>query len=167
MANFNKVILAGNLTRDPQLSNLPSGMAVCEFGIAVNRKWRPKEGGDMREEVCYVDLRAYGRTAETISQYMQKGKPLLVEGRLKYDQWEAKDGGKRSKLYVVVDNFQFIGAPSGDRSGGGGGRDYGEGRPARNDRPAARPAPAAAPSYDGADEMPPMDGGGGGDDVPF
>lgn len=113
MANFNKVILAGNLTRDPQLSNLPSGMAVCELGLAINRKWRPQGGGDMREEVCFVDLRAYGKTAETIAQYMQKGKPLLVEGRLKYDQWEAKDGGKRSKLYVVVDNFQFLGSAQG------------------------------------------------------
>ena len=171
MANFNKVILAGNLTRDPQLSYLPSGSAVCELGMAINRKWRPADGGDMREEVCFVDLRCYGKQAETLNQYMSKGKQLMVEGRLKYDSWEAKDGGgKRSKLYVVVDNFQFLGAPGGERGAGGergerppaGNREYGENRgPAR---PAARPpARAAAPSNEG-EEMPPMDGG---DEVPF
>jgi len=166
MANFNKVILAGNLTRDPQLSYLPSGSAVCEMGMAINRKWRPQDGGEMREEVCFVDLRCYGKQAETLNQYMSKGKQLMVEGRLKYDSWEAKDGGgKRSKLYVIVDNFQFLGAPGGERGGErpAGGRDYGESRgPAR---PAARPAArATAPAGEG-EEMPPMDSGG--EDVPF
>ncbi|HUN79962.1 MAG TPA: single-stranded DNA-binding protein, partial [Phycisphaerae bacterium] len=97
MASFNKVILAGNLTRDPQLSYLPSNTAVCEMGIAVNRKYR-LQNGEMKEEVNFVDLRAYGKQAETLNQYMNKGKPLMVEGRLKYDQWEGKDGQKRSKL---------------------------------------------------------------------
>lgn len=162
MANFNKVILAGNLTRDPQLSYLPSGSAVCEFGMAINRKWRPADGGDMREEVCFVDLRCYGKQAETLKQYMSKGKQLMVEGRLKYDQWEAKEGGKRSKLYVIVDTFQFLGAPGGGDRQSGGGREYGESRgPARQEsRPAAR---VSAQSGEG-DDMPPMDGG---DDVPF
>lgn len=108
MANFNKVILAGNLTRDPQLSHLPSNTAVCEFGIAVNRKWR-SQSGEMKEEVTFVDVRAYGKQAETINQYMTRGKPLLVEGRLKFDAWETKEGQKRSKLYVIVESFQFIG----------------------------------------------------------
>lgn len=108
MANFNKVILAGNLTRDPQLSHLPSNTAVCECGIAVNRKWR-SQSGEMKEEVTFVDLRAYGKQAETINQYMTRGKPILIEGRLKFDSWESKEGQKRSKLYVIVENFQFIG----------------------------------------------------------
>ncbi|HPF40715.1 MAG TPA: single-stranded DNA-binding protein [Phycisphaerae bacterium] len=149
MANFNKVILAGNLTRDPQLSVLPSNTPVCEFGMAINRKWRGQEG-DMREETCFVDLRAFGRTADTINKYMSKGKPIMIEGRLKYDQWEAKDGGKRSKLYVVVDNFQFI-----DSGGGGGGGGRG-GSASRSDRNA---------DYD---EMPPVASGAeNADDIPF
>src|SRR5215475_9078201 len=108
MANFNKVLLAGNLTRDPQLSYMPNNRPVCEFGMAINRKWKA-ESGEMKEDVCFVDMRAYGRQAETLNQYLNKGKPLLVEGRLKYDQWESKEGQKRSKLYVIVENFQFIG----------------------------------------------------------
>lgn len=108
MANFNRVILAGNLTRDPQLSHLPSNTAVAEFGMAVNRKWR-SQSGEMKEEVTFVDLRAYGKQAETLNQYVTRGKPLLVEGRLKFDQWTNKEGQKRSKLYVIVENFQFIG----------------------------------------------------------
>lgn len=123
MANFNKVILAGNLTRNVEVTFLPSGAPVGEFGLAINRKWKPADGGDMREEVCFVDCRIYGKSAETLKQYVSKGKPLLVEGRLKFDQWEAKEGGKRSKLYVIVDTFQFL---------GGGGR--GEGRQAPGER---------------------------------
>ncbi|MBN2019100.1 MAG: single-stranded DNA-binding protein [Sedimentisphaerales bacterium] len=111
MANFNKVLLMGNLTRDPQLSYLPSQTPVVEFGIAVNRKWTSKEG-DSKEEVCFVDCRAFGRTAENINKYLHKGQPLFVEGRLVYDTWTAQDGSKRSKHRVHVDNFQFIGAPA-------------------------------------------------------
>jgi len=85
MANFNKVILAGNLTRDPQLSYLPSNTPVCEFGMAINRKWRGQDG-QMREEACFVDLRIFGRQAETFNQYMSKGRAVLVEGRLRLDQ---------------------------------------------------------------------------------
>jgi len=158
MANFNKVILAGNLTRDPQLTFLPNGTPVAEFGMAINRKWRPQDGGEMREEVCFVDLSCFGKQAETLNKYVSKGKPLMVEGRLKFHQWEAKDGSKRSRLSVVVDNFQFLGGPGGERTGG----EYNENRPpARNDR-SPRPASASAPSgFD--DERPPIDG----DDVPF
>ena len=108
MANFNKVILAGNLTRDPQLSHVPSNTAVCELSLAVNRKWR-SQSGEMKEEVCFVDCRAYAKAAETINQYMTRGKPLLVEGRLKFDSWTNKEGQNRSKLYVIVETFQFIG----------------------------------------------------------
>jgi single-strand DNA-binding protein len=121
MASFNKVFLMGNLTRDVQLKYLPSQTAVAEFGLACNRKFRTANGED-REEVTFVDITAFGKQAEVLNQYMSKGKPIFIEGRLKYDQWEDKNGGgKRSKLTVVVDNFQFIGAPGGAGGGGGGG----------------------------------------------
>jgi single-strand DNA-binding protein len=118
MANYNKVILMGNLTRDPQLRYTPSQSAVCDFGLAVNRKWKAQDG-QMKEEVTFVDCTAWGRTAENISKYMAKGRPLFVEGRLTYQTWEGKDGQKRSKLLVTVENFQFIDSKG---SGGGGGQ---------------------------------------------
>lgn len=115
MASFNKVILIGNLTRDPQVSMLPSNTPVCEFGMAINRKWRA-QNGEQKEEVCFVDCRAFGRQAETLGQYMTKGKPLMVEGHLRFEQWDDKAGVKRSRLSVVVENFQFIGGQdSGNR----------------------------------------------------
>ncbi len=162
MANFNKVILAGNLTRDPQLSYLPSGAPVCEFGLAINRRWKSQQTGEMREEACFVDCRAFGRQAETLNQYMSKGRGLLVEGRLKFDQWEGKDGQKRSKLSVVADSFQFLDSPQGGGGGGGGGG-------SRSAPPQRRSAPPQAdrPAYDAdqpapADDMPPPE-----DDIPF
>jgi single-strand DNA-binding protein len=112
MANFNKVMLMGNLTRDPQLSYLPSQTPVVDFGLAVNRKWTSKEG-ESKEEVCFIDCRAFGKPAETLNKYMKKGRPLFVEGRLVFDQWTAQDGSKRSKHRVHVDNFQFLGGGQG------------------------------------------------------
>ncbi|MCK4752635.1 MAG: single-stranded DNA-binding protein [Planctomycetes bacterium] len=112
MANFNKVLLIGNLTRDPQLSYLPSQTAVVEFGLAVNRRWTGKDGSK-KEETCFIDCRAFGRPAETINKYLVKGRPVFVEGRLDFDSWTAQDGTKRSKHRVTVENFQFLGAPSG------------------------------------------------------
>ncbi|MHC4111541.1 MAG: single-stranded DNA-binding protein [Planctomycetota bacterium] len=112
MSNFNKVLLMGNLTRDPQLSYLPSQTAVVEFGLAVNRRWKSREG-EAREETCFVDCRAFGRTAENLNKYMSKGRPLFVEGRLTFDSWTAQDGSKRSKHRVTVENFQFLGGASG------------------------------------------------------
>ena len=123
MANYNKIILVGNLTRDPQLKYLPSQMAVAEFGLAVNHKFKTKTGED-REEVLFIDCACFGRGGEIINQYCQKGKQILVEGRLKYDTWEDKQGGgKRSKHSVVVDNFQFLGG-AGQGGGGGGPQSY-------------------------------------------
>ena len=119
MANLNKVMLIGNLTRDPDLKFTPGNQAVCEIGLAVNRKYRTKDGED-REETTFVDCEAWGKQAEVLKQYMAKGKPLFVEGRLKLDTWEDKDGGKRSKMRVVIENFQFLGGPG----GGGGGERY-------------------------------------------
>ena len=104
---LNKIFLIGNLTRDPQLSYTPNQTAVVDFGMAVNRKWKGKDGQE-KEDVCFVDCRMFGKRAETINKYMSKGKPLMVEGRLSFDQWEAQDGTKRSKHRVTVENFQFM-----------------------------------------------------------
>jgi single-strand DNA-binding protein len=117
VANFNQVILIGNLTRDPQLKYLPSQMAVTEFGLAINHKYRTKDGED-REEVTFVDITAFGKQAEIVNEHCRKGKALMVCGRLKYDTWEDKQSGaKRSKLSVVLEQFQFIG-PKEDGGGG-------------------------------------------------
>ncbi len=122
MASFNKVILMGNLTRDPELRYTPKGTAVANLGIAVNRKWR-NDTGEMQDETTFVDVEAFGKQAETIGQYLKKGRPIMIEGRLRYDQWEDKNSGqKRSKLNVVLENFQFLDSGrSDDQSGGGGG----------------------------------------------
>lgn len=114
MASYNKVILMGNLTRDPELKYLPSGKAVARIGLAVNRKWT-SESGEKKEEVTFVDVDAFGRTAENVGQYMRKGSALMVEGRLRLDQWDdKKTGEKRSKLGVVADSVQFLGSKDGD-----------------------------------------------------
>jgi len=150
MASFNRVILAGNLTRDPQLSYTPSNTPVCEFGMAINRRWRDRDG-NQKDEVCFVELNAYGRVAETINQYMSKGKPILVEGRLRYHQWTNKEGQNRSKLDVFVENFTFLGGPGGGQSAG-----------AAPDRAPVRPtAPEETPPME--DDVPPPPN----PDVPF
>lgn len=119
--SFNKVILMGNLTRDVEIRHTPSNTAVGNFGLAVNRRYRT-QSGENREEVTFVDCEAWGRTAEVMSQYLSKGRPVMIEGRLKLDQWEDKNGGgKRSKLSVVVENFQFVDSGQGGSGGGGGG----------------------------------------------
>ncbi|MGA3066309.1 MAG: single-stranded DNA-binding protein [Tepidisphaeraceae bacterium] len=140
MANVNKVILIGNLTRDPQLKYLPSQTAVAEFGLAMNRKFKLASGED-REEVCFVDCSAFGRTGEVINQYCRKGKQIYIEGRLKLDQWEDKQGGgKRSRLTVVVENFQFLGGRDGAPASGG------DSAPGEEDqRPPAKQPQARAP----------------------
>jgi len=107
MASYNKVIMMGNLTRDPQLSYLPSQTPVVEFGLASNRRWRSKEG-EQREETCFIDCQAFGRMAENISKYCKKGRPLLIEGRLSFNQWETPEGVKRSKHRITIDNFTFV-----------------------------------------------------------
>ncbi|HUU93586.1 MAG TPA: single-stranded DNA-binding protein [Phycisphaerae bacterium] len=119
MANYNKVILIGNLTRDPQLRYTPSQMAVCDLGVAVNRQWTSQDG-QKREEVCFVDCTAWGRQAETIQKYLSKGRPIFIEGRLNYRQWDGPDGKKRSKLDVTVERFQFLGGPRGGSGDAGG-----------------------------------------------
>jgi single-strand DNA-binding protein len=158
MANFNRIILVGNLTRDPQLKYLPSQMAVVEFGLAVNHKFRTKDGQD-REEVLFIDCSCFGKGADVINRYCQKGKPLLVEGRLKYDTWEDKQGGgKRSKHSVVVDNFQLMGGRSdggGGDPGAGGGYDEGGSAPPPS-RPPARPVQQNRPAPAAPRQQPPQ-----------
>jgi single-strand DNA-binding protein len=155
MASFNKVILVGNLTRDPELRYTPKGTAVAKLGLAVNRVWT-NEAGEKKEDVTFVDVDVFGRTAENVGQYMRKGRPILIEGRLKLDQWDDKQTGqKRSKLGVVAETVQFLGSP--------GGAEGGAPAAPRPPRPAAAapgaPAPAAEPVE--GDEPPEND------DVPF
>ncbi len=130
MANFNKVILMGNLTRDPQLSYTPNQTAVVEFGMAINRRWKGQDG-TQRDETCFVDCQMFGRRAEVINKYCKKGNPLFVEGRLNFSSWQAQDGSKRSKLRVTAENFEFIGGGGGGGSSGGdrgqAGQNYGGG----------------------------------------
>jgi single-strand DNA-binding protein len=109
MANFNKVILMGNLTRDPELRYTPSGMAVCDLNMAINRRFRTQDGQD-HEDTCFVSVTVWGKQAESSGKYLSKGSPLMVEGRLKYDTWE-KDGQKHSRLTVVAERVQFLSSP--------------------------------------------------------
>lgn len=108
MANLNRVMLMGNLTRDPEMRYLPNNMPVAAFGLAINRKWKNKDG-QQQEETTFVDCEAFGRVAEIVNEYVRKGSPLYVEGRLKLDQWQDKEGQNRSKLKVVVENIQLLG----------------------------------------------------------
>ena len=150
MANFNKVILMGNLTRDPQLKYLPNQTAVVDFAIACNRKWKGPNGED-REEVTFVDCASFGKQAEVINQYFTKGKPIFIEGRLKFDSWEDKQGGgKRSKLSVVIESFQFVGGRDGGGQGGGGGYDSGGAQGDDQSAPQQRrPMPQRGPAPQG------------------
>ncbi len=120
----------GNLTRDPELKQTPSNQPVAQIGIAMNRKFKDRDG-NMREEVTFVDCEAWGRTAEVMAQYLSKGRPVFVEGRLKLDQWQDKEGNNRSKLKVVIENFQFV-----DSKGG------------QSSTPPSNPTPQTAPPVD-------------------
>ena len=123
MPNLNKVFLMGRLTRDPELRYTTSGMAIARLGLAVNRSWRSQDSRELKEETTFIDVDAFGKQAETLGQYLKKGRPIYVEGRLKLDSWEDKQSGqKRTRLGVVLESFQFI-------DGGGrdsGGDDYGD-----------------------------------------
>jgi len=170
MASFNRVILLGNVTRDPELRYISTGTAVTEIGLAVNDR-RKTASGEWVEETTFVDVTLWGRTAEVAGEYVTKGAPLLIEGRLKLDTWE-KDGKKNSKLRVVCDRMQLLGSKS-EGSKSDGPRSGGAARP----RPAAgRPAPdggdfeQSEPDYDGSQESPQGHSGssvGADDDIPF
>jgi len=152
MASFNKVILVGNLTRDPELRYTPKGTAIAKIGLAVNHKWR-NEAGELKEEVTFVDVEVWSKTAENVGKYMRKGSPILIEGRLKLDQWDDKQTGqKRSKIVVVGETVQFLGGANRDDAGG------------NSNAPVNRSATAAKPPATEADaDMPPPEQ----DDVPF
>lgn len=152
MASFNKVILIGNLTRDPEMRVTPNGHTICKLGLAVSRAYSTRDG-ERREETTFVDIDAFGKQAEVISKYMRKGRPIMVEGRLKLDQWESNDGQKRSKLGVVLENFQFLGGRD-DNAGGGGG--YEQSSPPQRASAESAPASDFSSSDDTLDE-----------DVPF
>lgn len=160
MANFNKVMLMGNLTRDIELKSIAGGQSVAKLGLAINRSFTTSSG-EKRDEATFVDCEAWGKTAEVMAKYLSKGKPVFVEGRLKLDQWEDKEGKKQSKLKVVVEGFQFI-----DSKGGGGGNspssdDAGY---SSSDAPSqgwSKPAPKAAPSRSAPAAAEPAD------DIPF
>jgi single-strand DNA-binding protein len=167
MASHNRVILLGNLTRDPEIRYLPSGMAVCDAGVAVNDK-RKNANGEWVEEVTFVDVTVWGRTAEVMSEYLSKGSPVFIEGRLKLDSWEGQDGQKRSKLKVVCEKMQMVGARGQGGQGGPGGQ---AGAAGGGPRPAARQTSPnnaysqAAPPEEMYDAPPPESSGG--DDIPF
>ena len=139
--NLNEVTIAGNLTRDPELKYTPKGTAVCKFGVAVNRTWRG-EDGQKKEEVAFIDVDAFGKQAEAITQYLRKGRGIYVRGRLRLDEWEDKTTKqKRSKLGVVLESFQFTDS-----------RQASEAAPAQATRPqAAAPAPTAPPEDESND----------------
>jgi single-strand DNA-binding protein len=121
MPSLNKVLLMGNLTRDPELRVTPKGTSICQFSLAINRQFK-MESGETREEVIYVDVEAWGKQGETIAKYVTKGRPLYVEGRLRLDQWEDKNTKeKRSRMKVVLEQFQFLGDSRGGGGPGGGG----------------------------------------------
>lgn len=154
MANFNKVILAGNLTRDPELRYTPKGTAIARIGLAINRTWTT-ETGEKKEEVTFVDVDAFGKTAEIIGQYFKKGRPILMEGRLRYETWDDKQTNqKRSKLGVVMESFQFMDS---QRPGEGGASAPAAAPRSRPSAPASTPAPESEP------DVAPHEG----DDVPF
>ena len=140
MPNLNKVMLMGNLTRDPEMRYLPNNTPVVNIGLAVNHQWKNQDG-EQQEETTFVDCESFGRQAEVINQWMKKGRPLFVEGRLKLERWQDKDGNNRSKMKVVIERFQFLG----DRQGGGdgGGQQNYDRAPARQQ--SSKPAPPMDP----------------------
>lgn len=134
MASFNKVILLGNLTRDPETRVTANGLTICKMGLAVSRVYSTREG-ERKEETTFVDIDAFGKQAEVLTKYMRKGRPLMVEGRLKLDQWETNEGQKRSKMGVVLENFQFLGGGRDDDAGGNSGGGYESSSPPKNASP--------------------------------
>lgn len=168
MASFNKVILVGNLTRDPQVRFTPGGSAVTEVGLAVNRSWFDKNTNSRKEETTFVDVTLWGRTAEVASEYLTKGRSVLIEGRLQLDQWDDKESGqKRSKLKVVGENMTMLGGRG--ESGGGGGQSGGGYSQPRNAPSQAGNAPPQGGAANAADSFYNDAPGGGApdDDVPF
>jgi single-strand DNA-binding protein len=152
MASYNKVLLMGNLTRDPELRYTSNNQAVANFGLAVNRRFTTSNG-EQREETTFVDCEAWGRQGEVISQYLSKGRPIFIEGRLRLDQWQDQQGQNRSRLKVVVEGFQFIDS----RGGGGDSSDDGSGSPRRTASPGGAGGRSSGGSYEPVED----------DEIPF
>lgn len=151
MASYNKVILMGNLTRDPELKYLPNGTAVANFGLAMSEAYTDRQTGEKKESVCFVDVEAWGRQAEIVNEYLQKGRPVFVEGSLKFESWETDDGMKRSRLRVRAFRCQFIGGrQDGDAAGG-------------FDQASPGSVPASPPEFSGQEGPPATTD----DDIPF
>ena len=158
MASYNRVILMGNLTRDPEMKYIPSGTAVTNFGLAMNERYTDRQTGEQRENTCFVDVEAWGRQAEIANEYLSKGRPVFIEGALKFDSWEAEDGSRRSRLSVRAFRIQFIGGRSdGDEMGGG----YADTQPAAAPTQSAPPY-QEAPAPQASSTPPSTD-----DDIPF
>lgn len=173
MASFNRVILMGNLTRDPQVRYVPSGTAVTELGLAINRSWFDKQSQQRKEETTFVDVTLWGRQAEIAGEYLSKGRSVMIEGRLQLDTWDDRESGqKRSKLKVVCENMTMIGGRNegGGGGGGGGSRSYGGGGGGSRGAD-TRSSGGASEGQGGYEPSPDQsfydDAPGGGDDVPF
>jgi single-strand DNA-binding protein len=149
VANINRVILTGNLTADPELSTIPSGTSVCRLRLAVNRRTKDQSSGEWSEKPNFFDIKVWGAQGENCAQYLSKGRPVAIDGRLEWSEWEAQDGGKRSKVEVVADTVQFLGSRS-DNEGGGGGSNF---------RPTAELKPDPVEAFTGA--------AAADDDIPF
>jgi single-strand DNA-binding protein len=145
MASYNKVILMGNLTRDPERAQLPSGTPLTEFSLAVNRRWKDAQGGQ-REEVLFIECTAFGKPADVLAKYLKKGKPIHIEGHLKLDTWEGQDGTKRSKVRVIVEQFRFVDG----------------GRADADQRPSEKNNPSDGPDNEPTPPTPPKRPGGAG-----
>ncbi len=147
MASYNKVILMGNLTRDPEMRYIPSGTAVTNFGLAMNERYTDRQTGEQKESPCFVEITAWGRQAEIVNEYLTKGSPVFLEGALKFDSWEAEDGSKRNRLSVTAFRIQLIGGRrDGDEMGGG----YADAEPAAAPTQSAPYQDAPAPEASGA-----------------
>ncbi|RKU11266.1 single-stranded DNA-binding protein [Candidatus Poribacteria bacterium] len=157
MASYNKVILMGNLTRDPEMKYLPNGTAIANFGIAINEQYTDRQTGEQKANVCFVDVEAWDRQAEIVNEYLSKGSPVFIDGALKFESWETEDGTKRSKLKVRLFRFQFVGGRRDEDDGGGG---YADATPSGGSTQGSSdqvPAPSAGESDTSSTE----------DDIPF
>ncbi len=172
MAALNKVLLMGNLTRDPELRYIPSGTAVAKLGLAVNREYQDRQSGEKKEDVCFLDITVWGKQAEVCNQYLSKGRSVFIEGRLEYSTWETKEGDKRSKIEVIAERVQFLGGRRDEEGGGGPRRESSRGSaPASGARAGApgpnggSPAGASAGARSAVKEGGPPPASGGSDDL--
>ncbi len=154
MANFNRIIIIGNLTRDPEYSQLPSGQGLCKLGIASNRQYKNKATGEMASEVCFVDVTVWGPQAESCNQYLQKGRPILVEGRLKLDTWKDQEGNPRSKHSITAERVVFLGSRQDAEAGFGQGEDTYQAAPAAPAQQASAQPGAFKDEAPFSDELP-------------